>query len=121
MNLSDLVDHPRVKKHAFGACGFASVNVSSYSDIPGMFENRWALTGISGRKLSVLSHLKNPSGLLPTEVSEGSVGLSHFVSFLAFFNNRAGVIVCVNQFHGQGLRHGRTFPRRSSLDYPTKR
>ena len=111
MDLSDLVDHTGVKKHAFGASGFTGVNMSSYPDIPGMFKNRWALTGISGRKLSVLSHLKNLLGLLPAEVSEGTVGLSHFVSFLAFFNDRTSIVVCVNQFHRQSLRHGRTFAR----------
>ena len=72
-------------------------------------------TGISGRKLSVLSHLKNLLGLLPAEVSEGTVGLSHFVSFLAFFNDRTCIVVCVNQFHRQSLRHGRTFGDEAAL------
>ena len=63
MDLSDLVDHPGVKKHAFGASGFTGVNMSSYSDIPGMFKNRWALTGISGRKIVRLESFEKSLGL----------------------------------------------------------
>ncbi len=85
MDFPDLVDHACIKQNPFGQRGLARINVSGDSNVACSLEWELAVGRIQIRRHWFFFERSRHVGL-PAEMSEGAIGLCHFVGVIALLD-----------------------------------